>query len=173
MFLKKIVHSKRLEIKNLQKQNLQKKKEKGVLYRQHNMRYLENLYNTGMLTRRDKAIVIGVRQLIEIEEGIINFCRNKIKQFYRNIKNKDFRFKIYNQRLFPSSIKALIFNKDNFTCQVCKTHKDNLSEKIHLEVDHIIAWKDGGKTTYSNGQTICSDCNKGKHHSKKYLKLVV
>lgn len=84
------------------------------------------------------------------------------------IKNKEFL-----SRCFPSSLKQIIFNRDNFTCKVCKIHKDNLPEKIHLEIDHIIAWEDGGKTTYSNGQTICSDCNKGKHHTKKHFKIAV
>jgi hypothetical protein len=37
---------------------------------------------------------------------------------------------------------------------------------LHLEVDHIQAFADGGLTTYSNGQTMCSECNKAKHHTK-------
>lgn len=100
--------------------------------------------------------------------------KDAIDSFYRDLKKRNpFIGKIFNQRNFPASLKNYILHKDNFTCQVCNAHKGNLPEKVHLEIDHIIAWQDGGKTTYSNGQTICSDCNKGKHHAKKYLKLAV
>ena len=96
-----------------------------------------------------------------------------IKKLEHEIFILDYEAKVYEQRTFPTTLRNYIFNRDNFTCKICNTHKDNLPDKINLEVDHITPWADGGETKLSNGQTICSDCNKGKHHSKKYLKLVV
>jgi len=74
-------------------------------------------------------------------------------------------------RLFPKTLRAIIFERDNYTCQVClKTREVLLKEGLHLQCDHIVAWEDGGDTCYDNGQTLCSGCNKSKHHSKKYLR---
>lgn len=127
----------------------------------------------------------GIKQIITpiwVKEIKI---KQKYKSSYASIRERDyqkeriayiknpelyiFKDKIYNQRSFPSSLRHYIYQRDNFTCQICGKHKSQLPKKIHLEVDHIIAWQDGGQTTLSNGQTVCSDCNKGKHHAKKYL----
>jgi len=81
------------------------------------------------------------------------------KEEIDEIKNKE------QGRIFKGRLRQLVFEKDNFKCVYCgKGIKDGVS----LEVDHIKAWEDGGKTVYDNGQTLCSDCNKGKHHIKKY-----
>lgn len=110
------------------------------------------------------------------------YCRNKRECFF--IKNEyrisrilkkwkkacNIKTRVYNSRCFPESLKLLIFEKDGYRCKCCGKHKDKLTKKQHLEVDHIVAWVDGGKTTYKNGQTLCSSCNKAKHHIKKYVK---
>jgi len=75
---------------------------------------------------------------------------------------------IYASRTFPQKLKVIIFEKDNYTCQICGKHKDHLEKDNHLEVDHITEWSDGGETSYKNGQTLCHKCNKGKHHAKKH-----
>jgi len=80
--------------------------------------------------------------------------------------------KVYSQRGFPLKLRVLIFQRDKYTCKICGKHKDNLKKNIHLEIDHIIEWEDGGETTYFNGQTVCSECNKGKHHAKKHNRKI-
>lgn len=83
------------------------------------------------------------------------------------------RNRVYASRTFPASLRAIIFERDNYTCQVCLRGREVLKDGgIHLECDHVLAWEDGGLTTYDNGQTICSVCNKAKHHAKRYLGLV-
>lgn len=133
-----------------------------------------------------KCILEGIStsdKLFYLGDDLYFYSKKHLEKFdkYRRItdfinrlckKNKTLH-KEYESRNFPSTLRNVIFTRDNFTCKICNTHKDNLPDKIHLEVDHILSWQDGGKTTYSNGQTICSDCNKGKHHAKKYLKLAV
>lgn len=83
------------------------------------------------------------------------------------------RDRVYSSRLFPAALRAIIFARDNYTCQVCLRHRTALLiAGLHLECDHIDAWEEGGQTTYANGQTICSNCNKAKHHAKTYLGMV-
>ena len=81
--------------------------------------------------------------------------------------------KIYKQRTFPVTLKAIIFERDKYKCRICGRHRDKLKKKEHLEIDHIKAWIDGGETTYHNGQALCSSCNKAKHHVKKIKKELI
>lgn len=77
---------------------------------------------------------------------------------------------IYSSRQYPPKLRHLIFYRDNYTCQICgRTKQQLIRENLHLEVDHIQEWEDGGETCYENGQTVCSECNKGKHFAKKYI----
>jgi 5-methylcytosine-specific restriction endonuclease McrA len=83
------------------------------------------------------------------------------------------RKRTYASRAFPSSLRAIIFERDNYTCRTCMRDRKALSQVgFHLECDHIVAWEDGGLTTYDNGQTLCSECNKAKHHTKHYFGLM-
>lgn len=67
-------------------------------------------------------------------------------------------------RYFRGALRHAILQRDGHKCVLCgKTPADG----ILLEVDHIIEYEDGGKTTLENGQTLCSDCNKGKSAFKK------
>jgi 5-methylcytosine-specific restriction endonuclease McrA len=80
------------------------------------------------------------------------------------------RNKIYLSRGFPPRLRLIILERDNYRCQICLRGREMLLRLgRHLEVDHILAFVDGGKTTYSNGMTICSECNIAKHHAKRYM----
>jgi len=82
----------------------------------------------------------------------------------------DLQCKVYLSRNFPLTLRTIIFERDRYQCQQCGRSRDKLfSLDLHLEVDHIVSWEDGGKTTYSNGQTLCNQCNIAKHHTKSYL----
>lgn len=85
------------------------------------------------------------------------------QQEIRRIKNAE------QGRTFERRLRYLIMQRDNFRCVYCGR---SAKEGAILEVDHIVAWVDGGRTIYENGQTVCSDCNKAKHHVKKYNQLV-
>lgn len=82
-----------------------------------------------------------------------------------------FKSKIFKSRCFPAHLRHFIFYRDGFKCQMCGKHKDELVRiGLHLEVDHKIAWEDGGDTTYENGETLCNKCNIAKHLAKKLLR---
>lgn len=58
--------------------------------------------------------------------------------------------------------KAMVLNRDNYTCQYCKgKHKDS-----KLEVHHIIYRSQGGSDEESNLITLCHTCHKDLHSGK-------
>ena len=63
--------------------------------------------------------------------------------------------------------KAMVLNRDNYTCQYCKNkYKDS-----KLEVHHIIFKSNGGSDEESNLITLCHTCHYDLHHSLIKLTL--
>lgn len=64
--------------------------------------------------------------------------------------------------------KAMVLNRDNYTCQSCKgKYKDS-----KLEVHHIIYRSQGGSDEESNLITLCHTCHKALHSGKINPKFV-
>lgn len=58
--------------------------------------------------------------------------------------------------------KAMVLNRDNYTCQCCRgKHKDS-----KLEVHHIVFRSQGGSDEESNLITLCHTCHKDLHSGK-------
>lgn len=66
--------------------------------------------------------------------------------------------KVLNVRTFTESQIRKKYEEQKGICPICGEHFD-ISE---MEGDHIIAWKDGGKTDYNNLQMLCKHCNRTK-----------
>ena len=65
----------------------------------------------------------------------------------------------------PAFTRFNVFLRDEFECQYCFSHNN-------LTFDHIVPKSKGGKTTWENVITACSDCNTSKgNKSLKELKL--
>lgn len=115
----------------------------------------------------------GVRIKSKFRDAFINISKKRYIEHYNllmsNYKIYEYKYwKTSNYRVYTGTLRQLIFERDNYSCQCCGISKDKVIEKgIHLEVDHIIEWEDGGQTTYENGQTLCSECNKAKHRVKR------
>lgn len=63
--------------------------------------------------------------------------------------------------------KAMVLNRDGYTCQNCKgKHKDS-----KLEVHHIVFRSQGGSDEEGNLITLCHTCHKNLHSGKIHLKL--
>jgi hypothetical protein len=62
-------------------------------------------------------------------------------------------------------LRAEILMRDFSTCQLCGAQP---KDGAQLEVDHIVAWANGGETVPENLQTLCTVCNKGKSDSSFY-----
>ncbi len=61
-------------------------------------------------------------------------------------------------RTFTDSIKQKVYEKQDGICLICKK-PFNIAE---MEGDHIVSWKDGGKTVEANCQMLCKIDNRTK-----------
>jgi 5-methylcytosine-specific restriction endonuclease McrA len=59
-----------------------------------------------------------------------------------------------------------LYIRDNYTCQYCLRHRNELTPKEFLTRDHIVPESRGGSSTWENLVTACSTCNnkKGNHN---------
>lgn len=139
-------------------------------------RVLSAMY-VGLVVNREGGLIPDYREV-----RVPRYFISTLKNFNAARENRDryevdlaklvamYKGRVYASRTFPSHLKAIIFERDNFTCQRCLRDRDRLRNLgLWLEVDHIVAVVDGGLTTFTNGMTLCCDCNKAKHHSKRYL----
>lgn len=55
----------------------------------------------------------------------------------------------------PDAFRWAIFERDNFTCQICGCRR-------YLTIDHIKPFSQGGELTFDNCQTLCRSCNSRK-----------
>jgi len=58
-------------------------------------------------------------------------------------------------------LRFKVLQRDSFTCRHCGASPAK-TIGVELQVDHIVAWSNGGETILENLQTLCSDCNLGK-----------
>ena len=61
-------------------------------------------------------------------------------------------------RTFSESIKLTVWERQEHRCAHCGKEFDF----IQMEGDHIIPWRDGGRTTEENCQMLCRECNRRK-----------
>ena len=59
------------------------------------------------------------------------------------------------------ALRFFVLKRDNFRCVACGRSPATIAGLV-LEVDHFIAWSNGGETIESNLRTLCFDCNRGK-----------
>lgn len=59
------------------------------------------------------------------------------------------------------ALRFFVLKRDSFRCVGCGRSPATITGLV-LEVDHVIAWSNGGETIESNLRTLCSDCNRGK-----------
>ena len=60
--------------------------------------------------------------------------------------------------------RALAFERNGFTCQMCGIgpgESDDKGRKTRLHIGHIVAKSEGGPDTLENLRTVCSMCNQG------------
>ncbi|MCG6192303.1 HNH endonuclease [Leptospira sp. FAT2] len=150
-------------------------------------KYWETLYfNLRAIRKRHKEI-IQLSSFIRIKRGNSLFTANffsesLIKNYIEleMLKDHHNRFlnylraeysymeKVHNKNYFPLSLRDHIFERDNYCCQFCGISKEvAITNGHYLEVVHVKELSEGGKTCFSNGQTICSKCNKGRVSAKK------
>jgi 5-methylcytosine-specific restriction endonuclease McrA len=68
-------------------------------------------------------------------------------------------------RGISSRLRAAVFDRNGFTCQMCGLTPGDIdpytNRKVRLHVGHIVDKSHGGKDELSNLRTLCSTCNQG------------
>jgi len=59
------------------------------------------------------------------------------------------------------ALRFLVLKRDRFSCVACGQSPATIPGLV-LEIDHVIAWVNGGETIEENLQALCFDCNRGK-----------
>jgi len=111
----------------------------GVLYN----RYKKNTYN-----------------IVELEEKISMLMQDedvtRKPGIYEYVLSGEERS--LNIRSFTEKMRREAYERQQGICEKCKKH----FEIEGMESDHIRPWHEGGKTTASNCQMLCKDCNRRK-----------
>ena len=88
-------------------------------------------------------------------------------QFSWEIQKLEARMK--DQRFYRGALRQLVIRRDRATCQSCLKTKEMMKDVgLRLEVDHKTPWPIG-RTTFENGQVLCSQCNLEKYHLESLL----
>ena len=78
------------------------------------------------------------------------------KGIYPYVLTGDVRY--LDLRAFDTKTKRKVYQKQNGICPICKEH----FEFAEMEGDHVIPWKDGGKTEEDNLMMLCKKDNRMK-----------
>lgn len=108
----------------------------------------------------------NVSQVVHIESLTLNKILKIQKELRRiNYETTREKYNAKNQRkLMTKSLRQKIMERDRYTCQNCgKVMLDG----VGLQIDHIVAIKNGGKSVESNLQVLCDKCNQSKGAKKK------
>ena len=133
----------------------------------------EKLFNS-MIKRPEIVVVIQVVVTLTNINGMYrgskseSFYESTIKTIIDKVKNRNGSY--YNDRGVWESIcrvergkvtnrmRFAVYNRDGNRCVRC-------GSRYNLEIDHIVPIAKGGKTEYSNLQTLCHRCNVKKGDS--------
>lgn len=89
-----------------------------------------------------------------------NRCRSCYVKHYQGAVTSNWKGGISSQnylerRLFQRTIQKKVFERDNYTCQVCQ------KRGVALQVDHIQPWSEyvEGRFSMDNCRTLCDKCH--------------
>lgn len=122
-----------------------RKEMKGLPWGKFYNQYKNNSYDPDSLETDVKALIID--DDVTKKSGIYEYL----------LSNKTLE-KVLNIRTFSDSQKRKKYEEQSGICPICGEHY----EYEEMEGDHIIPWKDGGKTDYNNLQMLCKKCNRTK-----------
>lgn len=114
----------------------------GTLYN----KYKDIVYNTDEIEKETARLIAD--DDVENKKGI-----------YPYILTRDERY--LGIRAFSDSMKQKKYEEQEGICPICGEH----FQIEEMEGDHIVAWKDGGKTEFSNLQMLCKFDNRTKSGS--------
>jgi 5-methylcytosine-specific restriction endonuclease McrA len=107
-----------------------------------------------------------VRALLGTNRGELRlYCSEKCKQscsIYRQIKYPK-GFKQTSSREVQPELRQMRFKLDNYTCQKCNKHQDELEVALHCHHIEGIRWEPLESADLDKCITVCEDCHKKIH----------
>ena len=67
---------------------------------------------------------------------------------------------------FADSLRAAVFQRDNYTCQICKRSPLTSATPVYLHTHHALYWKGRHADTLDELITVCNKCHTRKNHQK-------
>ena len=67
---------------------------------------------------------------------------------------------------FADSLRAAVFQRDNYTCQVCGRSAIDNKESVYLHEHHALFWKGRHVDTLDELLTVCNFCHTTKNHQQ-------
>lgn len=117
---------------------------------------VEDIYFAYIDQVRKRASYEELLWLVEEIERVISslsFVREYKPQKQYKLKQDE------RQRVVNVSLRYDVLRRDGFRCVLCGA---SANEGVTLQVDHIIPFSKGGKSTKENLQCLCAPCNYGK-----------
>lgn len=115
-----------------------------------------------LLARIDEGLRMAVAAALDRHGiyGIEEFMRVRIYEIAREIdpaliarhEASQDAARAKRKKKIPNSLRTEVFERDEYRCRQCGTHRD-------LRADHITPESAGGPTTLENLQTLCARCN--------------
>ena len=122
------------------------------LFSRDQTRYCQSNYvrSSYVVQNIEGNLPMSLEELLSINKELsdIGYETTRAKYFSKN-----------QRRLMTPELRQQIKERDNYTCQMCGKY---MPDEVGLQIDHIVAIKNGGKTVPSNLQVLCSRCNLSK-----------
>ena len=67
---------------------------------------------------------------------------------------------------FADSLRAAVFHRDGYTCQICGKSAITSKEPVYLHTHHALYWKGRHADTMDELITVCSNCHTPENHQK-------
>ena len=107
---------------------------------------------------RENLYEATIDETITSDENMSDTTEN---QKLTNSNKNETIFKHQTPRNINTRLRFKVLQRDHFKCCACGTSPAK-NPAVELQVDHIVAWANGGETVLDNLQTLCSVCNNGK-----------
>lgn len=107
------------------------------------------------VTSLRRGFVLVDKGKAEVLREYDNPITTTVGNFVRPLIIRLLRYINYHKKKDLKISRLKIYQRDGYKCVYCGTHKK-------LTIDHVIPKSKGGKNTWENMATCCSDCNSKK-----------
>ena len=120
-------------------------------------------YEPVALVPAKRAIVLVVSEKAEIvEANLERRFRSEKAEYPYPLVIRLIKYVEIPRRLRRHVTNTILFARDNYRCQYCGKHRNDLNRRDCLTRDHVKPISRGGANTWDNVVTACTKCNARK-----------